>query len=168
MEEYIPKINNPLSFGESKREEEKQSSVTHSLHTLHDSEKKEPRSFRIKPSQYKAISRYARLSESTIGDVVVNACYLLMEIEPVNGNVFIVEKPHRNIHKNIQSDMQEFICIDDMQDFIEKLEKDDTNNQRLMKIRRKAFIELLKDCNKVKIWGEELSDLVIKARSYFE
>lgn len=122
----------------------------------------------MRPSHYKAISNYARLSDTTIGDVIVNACFLLIDIEPIEGNVFIVEKPERNNQNNIQSEMQEFICLDDMREFVERLERDDPNNIQLLKIRRKKLIKLIKECNKVKIWGDELSALVMKARNHFE
>jgi len=148
--------------------DDKSCSVTHTLHTLHNTEKKEPRSIRMRPSHYKAISNYARLSDVTVGDVVVNACFLLMDVEPVEGSVFIVERPPRNNNKNIQSEIQEFICVDEMREFVIRLDKDDPDNQQLLKIRRQSFVKLLKDCNKVKIWGDELSALVMQARSHFE
>ena len=119
----------------------------------------------MRKSVHEVVGNYINKSMS-YGQFYEEAAILFMDINPKEFNPLVVEKPSR--HNNIKDEMQEFICLEDMREFVVRLKKDDPDNTHLLRARRKNFIELLNDCNKVKIWGDELIALVIKARSHFE
>jgi len=140
-----------------------QRSVTHTLHTLHKNNKKEPRSIRLRPAAYEFISNYARLSRMTVGDVVEQACFFYIDYYPVDGNVFIIEK---NNHKqNLDEQIQDMICVDKLEKFLERMK---AINGKLRTNHKEDFLGILKECKKVNIRSDRLSQLLSEAMTYFE
>jgi hypothetical protein len=133
----------------------------------HIKEKRDNHCIRLRPSIHTAVKNYCG-RDMSIGQFYEEAAILFMDVNPSDRTVLVVERPERPRQNNIKDEMKSFVCLDSMRDFVEKIEEDDTDNLRLLKIRREKFIELLNDCDKIKTWGDELNELIVKARSHFD
>ena len=143
-------------------------STVRTVRTVHDNEIRAPTEIRLRRSIHRAVKQYCVSEHINIGQLYEEAVILFMDLNPIDFNPINITKQERVTKSSIQSEMQEFVCLDDMREFVERLGRDDKTNNNLYKIRRIKFIELLKECNKVKIWGDELSALVMQARNHFE
>lgn len=154
----------PISINERDIEIDRYtSSVTHTLHTLHTREKREPRSLRIRPSAYDFASNYARLSNMTMGEVTEQAWIFYIDYYPVDGSVFIVENTEKR--QNLDEKIQDMICIDKLEKFLNKLKMINGN----IRINHKEeFLGILRECKKVNIRSDKLSSLISEAMAYFE
>jgi hypothetical protein len=157
---------NDDALGESKREDKNACSVTHSLHTLHNTEKKEPRSIRVKPSHYKSVSTYAKMADMTVGDVFIEGAFILMQLEPVNGSLIIVENGKNN-QQDLDDWMGELVCIQELSEFIEMVDSRTKPKHRLHKNLIRELQKILKECKKIKNRSPELDALITTVRGYF-
>lgn len=90
-----------------------------------------------------------------------------MDINPKEFSPLVVEKLERPRQNGVQGRMQELVCVDEFTEFVELLGRDNPDNQRLRSIRRGQFIELLKKCEKIKTWGDQLVALIEEVETYF-
>jgi len=152
---------------ESKREEEKRCSVYTTHTTLHNNkEERIPVQIRMRRSVHKVVGNYIKKTMS-YGQFYEEAAILFMDINPKEFSPLVVEKLERPRQNGVQGRMQELVCVDEFTEFVELLGRDNPDNQRLRSIRRGQFIELLKKCEKIKTWGDQLVALIEEVETYF-
>jgi len=103
----------------------------------------------------------------TYGQFYEEAAILFMDLNPKDFSPLVVEQLARPRQNGVQDRMQELVCIDEAMELVELLISDNPENQRKRHSRRKQFIELLKNCNKIKTWGDTLISLIEEAETYF-
>ena len=92
--------------------------------------------------------------------------YAMMTIP--NKNVLIQIESSGKKQTDIQTQVQEMICIDDLRVFIDEIKDLDFSNVMILQFRRRELVDILKECKKVKEWSDQLSELIAEANDYFK
>ena len=157
------------SVGECKEREENVCSTPHTPHTLHTKEKRQPINIRLRRSLHDVFMKYCVGSDMTAGQFYEEAAILFIDLNPVIGSVFVFEKPERQTRNNgFEDRMGELICIDELEDFVERVDKIKNSGVEIHRSNVKTLLKILKECNKIKTRSEHLETLMSAAMSYFE
>jgi len=158
------------SIGECKEREENTCNAVHTVHTVHsNSERRRPIEVRMRGAIHKTVGRYCGFAEITIGQFYEEAAILFMDLNPVNGSLFVVEKPEKRVNDNgFEERMGELICIDELEDFIERVDKIKNSGVEIHRSNVKTLLKILKNCNKISQRSQHLETLMSAAMSYFE
>ena len=123
-----------------------------------------PTEIRMRRSIHDAVMRYCGSERITAGQFYEEAAVLLMGIEPINGvNIIAVKPPERE--RNLDDELQEIICIEKLEKFIEEVAD---FKHRLHVNRKDELLKLLKECRKVKKRSPELDALMDEVMTYFK
>lgn len=118
----------------------------------------------MRRSIHDAVMRYCGSERITAGQFYEEAAVLLMGIEPINGvNIIAVKPPERE--RNLDDELQEIICIEKLEKFIEEVAD---FKHRLHVNRKDELLKLLKECRKVKKRSPELDALMDEVMTYFK
>ena len=157
------------SVGECKEREENVCSTPHTPHTLHTKEKRQPINIRLRRSLHDVFMKYCAGADMTAGQFYEEAAILFIDLNPVIGSIFVFEKPERQTRNNdFEERMGELICIDELEDFVERVDKIKNSGVEIHRSNVKTLLNILKECNKIKTRSERLETLMSKAMSYFE
>lgn len=152
-----------------KEREENECSVLHTLHTLHHNEKRDVQSIRMKKSIHGVVSRYCGFAEMNVGQFYEEAAILFMDLNPVNGSLLVVNSPEKRMKENnFEGRMLELVCIDELEDFIERVDKIKRGGVEIHRSNIKTLLKILKACNKISQRSQHLETLMSTAMSYFE
>ena len=136
--------------------------TTHTTHTtLH--EERKPIQIRMRQSVHDAVGRYCG-KEMTYGQFYEEAAILFMDLNPVNGALLIVEKPKQH-DPSFEDSLQEMIIIDEIEELLDNLRR---INGKIHYKRKKDFLGIVKQYQKIKVPSDRLQRLVREAKSYFE
>ena len=105
----------------------------------------------------------------TAGQLYEEAVILFMDLNPVIGSPLVIEKPEGRARNNdFEARMSELICIDEMEDFVERVDGIKRSGVEIHRSNIKKLLKILKECNKIKNRSQRLEALMDKAMSYFE
>ena len=145
----------------------KRCSVAHTTHTLHSNkENKTPINIRMRRTRHERNMKYCALAEMDAGTFYEKASSLYIQINPVDGMVLVVEKPsdtHRI--RGFDDELQEMIVRDDLDTLLSKLKQ---VNGPLHISKKKQFLSVIKQYQKLNTPSDELRELMHEAKGYFE
>ena len=157
------------SSRECKEREENECSTPHTPHTLHTKEKRQPINIRLRRSLHDVFMKYCAGEDMTAGQFYEEAAILFIDLNPVIGSVFVFEKPERQTRNNgFEERMGELICIDELEDFVERIDKIKKSGVEIHRSNVKTLLKILKECNKISQRSQHLETLMNTAMNYFE